>query len=310
MQHFRRRSARANLYTALLACGAYWLWRLNNAGSFVPSAKTTEMRLRLQSVARHALDNGVADSREPSSAEPAVDSRLEKENPKEYAIAKRQEKAIAARRGKKRSYSQGSKSLTALRDNEIAQKRLEESSRYRPDGAAPESAQDRFFLGIPVDYDVLRGLQGWTLLIVGLPTDLPFDNVPPEEEPFRWLSSPSILGAEFTILAGLMLIAFSIYIIGVDAEEDEAGNQFGYKDICTNGTYGYVRHPVYSGYLVIALGMCIFTTSPIRLFFSLALFATLYFKASAEEVSIRNDKGEAYDKYCEEVPCKFIPFLI
>lgn len=53
--------------------------------------------------------------------------------------------------------------------------------------------------------------------------------------------------------------------------------------LVTNGAYGFARHPLYSGVILLALGFALFTTSPLRLALAGGLAVFLDAKSRREE---------------------------
>jgi protein-S-isoprenylcysteine O-methyltransferase Ste14 len=73
----------------------------------------------------------------------------------------------------------------------------------------------------------------------------------------------------------------------------------------TDGPYGWVRHPIYLGWMLIVFSVPTMTMT--RLTF--ALFSSAYLVAAIpfEEASLRRASGGAYDAYMERVAWKLIP---
>lgn len=77
----------------------------------------------------------------------------------------------------------------------------------------------------------------------------------------------------------------------------------------TKGGYEVVRHPIYGGLLLSCVGFSGLTDSATRLVLTAALWAVLRSKASEEEGRMRDIHGSAFDKYAEEVPWAFVPYI-
>lgn len=80
------------------------------------------------------------------------------------------------------------------------------------------------------------------------------------------------------------------------------------QTVKTNGPYALVRHPMYGGGILVALGWSIiFATVPgLVLTVVLALFLDL--KARREEAWLR-ERLDGYDDYCRHTPRKLLPFI-
>lgn len=77
--------------------------------------------------------------------------------------------------------------------------------------------------------------------------------------------------------------------------------------LVTTGAYRFVRHPIYSGVLVIALGLALLTMSPLRLAIAGVLFVFFNLKARREERWLE-EKYADYAAYRKRVK-RFIPWI-
>lgn len=77
--------------------------------------------------------------------------------------------------------------------------------------------------------------------------------------------------------------------------------------LVTRGAYRFVRHPIYSGVLLTALGLALFTLSPLRLVLMLVLAIFFDRKANREEhwLQARHPQYQAYRLSVK----KFIPWI-
>jgi protein-S-isoprenylcysteine O-methyltransferase Ste14 len=73
----------------------------------------------------------------------------------------------------------------------------------------------------------------------------------------------------------------------------------------TSGVFAIVRHPIYSGIMVGALGYVAFAQSWLSVIAAAALFALFFIKARFEEKLLR-EKYPAYDAYAARVG-RFVP---
>lgn len=73
----------------------------------------------------------------------------------------------------------------------------------------------------------------------------------------------------------------------------------------TSGPYGWVRHPIYTGWFLM-----VFAASPMtmtRLVFAVVSCAYLIVAIPLEERSMINAEGSAYEKYRRQVPWRLVP---
>lgn len=75
----------------------------------------------------------------------------------------------------------------------------------------------------------------------------------------------------------------------------------------TDGPYGWVRHPIYSGWFLLVFGVGTMTMT--RLTFAVISCVYLLIAIPLEERSIARTSGGAYDGYRRKVPWKLIPYL-
>lgn len=77
------------------------------------------------------------------------------------------------------------------------------------------------------------------------------------------------------------------------------------QKLATTGPYAWIRHPQYAAFIVIMLGFLLqWPTIPTLLMFP--VLVTMYVRlAHKEEVEIRAEFGEAYNRYAENTPAFF-----
>lgn len=78
--------------------------------------------------------------------------------------------------------------------------------------------------------------------------------------------------------------------------------------LATSGPYAYIRHPQYSGFLMIMLGFFIMWPTILTLFMFPILFFIYVRLARREEREVRTEFGIGYDEYAQKTPA-FIPRL-
>lgn len=131
----------------------------------------------------------------------------------------------------------------------------------------------------------------------------------------------ALVGAQFGLIAGLIVlpqgelwarsvasvaVAVVLIVAGV-AAAGLAGIRLGPaltpspipkdgSDLVTSGVYRFVRHPIYTGVLVVALGLVVLGASAGHLVGIIALFVVLSVKASGEEAMLA-EIHEGYEAY-------------
>lgn len=119
---------------------------------------------------------------------------------------------------------------------------------------------------------------------------------------------PAIYRVEFAGTAlewigalGIVLSAISIRTSLTALPIPKAHAQLG-----TNGLYRYVRHPMYTSVIILALGIALLSGSIIKYILVLCLALLFYYKSVYEERYL-HIKYPEYDKYATKTP-RFIPF--
>lgn len=81
------------------------------------------------------------------------------------------------------------------------------------------------------------------------------------------------------------------------------------EHLVTSGVYAHSRNPMYVGNLLIVTGMAITANSWVCVGIVVPLFTFAYLAITcAEEAYLRRNFGEAYGRYCRDVP-RFVPRL-
>lgn len=77
--------------------------------------------------------------------------------------------------------------------------------------------------------------------------------------------------------------------------------------LLTEGPYSRVRHPFYSGFLLLAIGLAtLFTTLETLMLLAISVVVILYYVPKEEEMLIER-YGKEYRAYMEKVRWKLIP---
>jgi len=77
--------------------------------------------------------------------------------------------------------------------------------------------------------------------------------------------------------------------------------------LSTNGLYKYVRHPMYTSVMLLALGVAVVSGSLIKYFLVVCLIVLFHFKSVYEEKYLKLQYPE-YEQYAKKTP-KYIPFI-
>jgi len=114
-----------------------------------------------------------------------------------------------------------------------------------------------------------------------------------------------------------MYVAIPMYLLGgllIFFGWQRIYRQYWSKDsgkgqLVTTGIYRYIRHPQYTGFLLITLGMlCEWATLPMLIMYPILVW--LYSRlARREEADMRIEFGQAYDEYCSRTGM-FLPRLL
>jgi protein-S-isoprenylcysteine O-methyltransferase Ste14 len=109
-----------------------------------------------------------------------------------------------------------------------------------------------------------------------------------------WLTLHSALMIDFLELAGLRQIR------RIQTEPSTT-------DFKTFGPYGWVRHPIYSGWFLFVFALPTMTMT--QLIFALTSSAYLLIAIPLEERSLRRSSAGAYDRYMQQVRWKLLPHV-
>jgi protein-S-isoprenylcysteine O-methyltransferase Ste14 len=118
------------------------------------------------------------------------------------------------------------------------------------------------------------------------------------------VDGPMVWGLRALQAAGVWLTLRSAVVLDI---RDLAGLRAGHGAIefKTSGPYGWVRHPIYSGWFLM-----VFAASPMtmtRLVFAVVSCAYLILAIPFEERSMRCAAADAYERYRKQVPWRLVP---
>jgi methanethiol S-methyltransferase len=111
----------------------------------------------------------------------------------------------------------------------------------------------------------------------------------------------SYIGMSISLI-GVLLVIFGWKAIHRRYWSKEEGK----GQLVTNGIYAYIRHPQYTGFLLISLGMlCEWATVPLLVMWP--ILAVLYYRlAKKEEADLEKEFGSAYAQY-RRTTSMFVP---
>ncbi len=129
---------------------------------------------------------------------------------------------------------------------------------------------------------------------------------------YLWqVASPWSLGLAGVQIAGIVITAYAARMIDV---LDLAGIRQAWPlpatrsmELTRDGLYGFVRHPIYLGWLLIVWATPVMTGT--RLVFAAVSTIYLLIAMPFEERSLGAEMGEAYEIYKKDVRWKIIPYV-
>ncbi|KAG7364685.1 protein-S-isoprenylcysteine methyltransferase [Nitzschia inconspicua] len=117
---------------------------------------------------------------------------------------------------------------------------------------------------------------------------------------FQFIGGPGLL------LGGLVVTLKSFGDLGSDSLSPYPSPPRG-GALKTDGIYGQMRHPMYTGLLMVMAGLSIATNSADRLLLTALLWYLLEVKSDKEEDFLMEEYGQEYIDYKAAVPGKFVP---
>lgn len=129
----------------------------------------------------------------------------------------------------------------------------------------------------------------------------------------------NIFNSSHTTLLSIKLISVFVTFLGlivaIIARKTLADNWSGNIEIkkghelITSGIYGYIRHPIYTGVLLMGIGTLIFTQTLILILFVFGMSAFFIFKLTREEKLLTKHFPKEYPAYKKRVKA-LIPFVL
>jgi protein-S-isoprenylcysteine O-methyltransferase Ste14 len=107
---------------------------------------------------------------------------------------------------------------------------------------------------------------------------------------------------------GLLAVAGGVFVLGflgavlagLDLGSDETTGLEG--ELRTGGWYRYSRNPQYVAYIAATVGFAVLAATPLAIAMCVPLLALWFVLPFAEEPWLREQYGEAYERYAERVP--------
>ncbi|TRO50582.1 isoprenylcysteine carboxylmethyltransferase family protein [Candidatus Bathyarchaeota archaeon] len=109
----------------------------------------------------------------------------------------------------------------------------------------------------------------------------------------------TIIGLFLAVAGGIICAYWYIY-----------WNQNFKGELITDGMYGVVRHPFYTGFILMALGITIAVPMYETRFLAVMTLAVMYVFIPREEQQLIQEYGEEYREYMKKVKYRLIPYII
>lgn len=140
------------------------------------------------------------------------------------------------------------------------------------------------------------------LLGIIVQTVLPFDLFPIMENPFNLRLAGTII---YSI--GLLTAIAARFQLGDNWANIETGQILNSQQVVAKGIYGFIRHPIYTGDLLLLLGLELALNSWLVL--GIFLLAPVVMMKAVKEEKMLVEELSGYDVYCSRTK-RFIPFVI
>jgi protein-S-isoprenylcysteine O-methyltransferase Ste14 len=121
-------------------------------------------------------------------------------------------------------------------------------------------------------------------------------NIPDGVNPVLWKGTlPVALCADVVVALGLFLLVWARRTLGPNWSSTVG--KTGDSELVTRGPYAYVRHPIYTGFIVLVLGTVAAYGRLIGVPILVACCVGLYIKASKEEALLKKKFPGAFEEY-------------
>ena len=120
-----------------------------------------------------------------------------------------------------------------------------------------------------------------------------------------WERTPSVQAVGLALnIAGLAIVALGAFGLGRSLTPTPVPVEAG--ELKTSGLYSRMRHPIYTGVMLLAMGIAGASGSLLRALAALALIAFFNMKARWEEERLAKKFGHDYEEYASQVN-RFLP---
>jgi len=121
-------------------------------------------------------------------------------------------------------------------------------------------------------------------------------SIPDDVNPVLWKGTlPVALCADVVVGLGLFLLVWARRTLGPNWSANVG--KTGDSELVTRGPYAYVRHPIYSGFIVLVLGTAAAYGRLIGVLILVTCCLGLFIKASKEESLLKEKFPEAFQDY-------------
>jgi protein-S-isoprenylcysteine O-methyltransferase Ste14 len=165
--------------------------------------------------------------------------------------------------------------------------------RYRQPGSGGQKRRDQV-----VVYAIVVGFAAW---IVVMPLDARrLGWTPPFPVGAQGLGWALLLTSAFLLFRSFHDNTFLSPLVRVQAERKQR--------VVSTGVYGFVRHPMYLGALLMFVGTPLLLSSAVGLVLAAGMILLLAFRIVGEE-RVLADELEGYSEYRKRVPYRLLPFI-
>jgi len=107
---------------------------------------------------------------------------------------------------------------------------------------------------------------------------------------------PDSLSIPFLIISTIGFLIIAIAILQLNKNLSPFPTPKSNSELIQTGLYKYIRHPIYTGIILMTFGYGFYVNSLFKIFISVALLILFYFKSSYEEKMLQN-KFSDYSEY-------------
>jgi len=124
-----------------------------------------------------------------------------------------------------------------------------------------------------------------------------------------WHTTASLAGVAAAVTtAGLVIALWARAVLGRNWSGAIVLKE--HHELIDRGPYAFVRHPIYTGILLMVLGTVTFSATSAGVILFAALIAGLILKAQGEERLLSKQFPEAYPRYQARVRARLIPLVL